>query len=92
MIYCIDHYVTPLPNGTTMALRSAARDAVMLCRSGTCWVTEEGVYQDHILGRGDAYRPQGNGTVVVYALANAEMEVDRCAIHLTPGSPRSRWI
>ena len=44
MIYCVDHYVMPLPNGTTMALRSATRGTVMLCRSGTCWVTEEGVY------------------------------------------------
>jgi hypothetical protein len=67
--------ITPLPNGTTLALRAGDRGAIMLCRSGTCWVTEEGVFEDHVLRNGDAYRPQRNGLVVICALSDAEMEL-----------------
>lgn len=68
--------VVSLPNAALLALRARHREGAMVtCTSGTCWVTEEGVFQDFILKRGDAYRARKGGLVVVCALSDSVLSM-----------------
>jgi hypothetical protein len=69
--------VVSLPNAATLALRARQREgALVTCTSGTCWVTEEGVFQDFILQRGDAYQARKGGLVVICALSDSVLSTE----------------
>ena len=86
VIHRTTNHVMPLAS-TTLSLRAVDRGAEMLCCAGTCWVTEEGVFEDHVLRGGNAYRPRGNGLIVVYALSDSELEFERCRARANPPRP-----
>jgi Protein of unknown function (DUF2917) len=71
------HTVVSLPNAATLALRARRREGVLVtCTSGTCWVTEEGVFHDFILQCGDAYQARKGSLVVVCALSDSVLSTE----------------
>lgn len=76
MIHRQLNHITRLPRNATLAFWAGAAGAAVLCRSGTCWATRQDDHEDHILTAGAAYRPRGQGLVVVCALSDAEIEIE----------------
>ena len=46
------------------------------CRNGVIWVTCSGEYQDHVLQAGRRYVPKNKGTIVIEAIAEAQVDIE----------------
>jgi hypothetical protein len=69
-------------NGSLVALRANActtirhgKNRMLVCRRGTAWVTQLGVYEDFILRPGQSVRTTRRGSVVVTAVEDIELEI-----------------
>lgn len=54
----------------------AARGALVRCLDGLVWITQDGDRADHVVGAGDSFRVDRDGTVVVQATRPARLAIE----------------
>ncbi len=64
-----------LPQRDTFTLE-AARGALVRCLDGLVWITQDGDRADHLVGAGDSFRIDRDGTVVVQATRAARVAIE----------------
>jgi hypothetical protein len=64
-----------LPAGSLLRLDGSYRGVSFLCRSGLCWITQEGDSKDYLLQHEQNFTINQDGVVVVQALADTELLV-----------------
>jgi Protein of unknown function (DUF2917) len=75
-----------LPARALLRLKDRGK-ASLRCLEGVCWVTQEGDPEDHVLGPGEEFRPSRSGQVLVWAVTEARLRVERGG----RGSPWRLW-
>jgi Protein of unknown function (DUF2917) len=64
-----------LPAKSLLRMDGNYRGVRFLCRSGTCWITQEGDSTDYLLEHKENFTINQDGVVVVQALADTELLV-----------------
>lgn len=64
-----------LPARSLLRMQGNCRGVRVLCRSGICWITQEGDSKDYLLERNQNFAINQDGVVVVQALADTEILV-----------------
>jgi DUF2917 family protein len=59
-----------------LSLDSNQHPMAIECRNGVIWVTCSGEYQDHVLQAGRRYVPKNKGTLVIEAIADAQVDIE----------------
>ena len=59
-----------------LSLNSSQHPMAIECRNGVIWVTCSGEYQDHVLQAGKRYVLKNKGTVVIEAIADAQVDIE----------------
>jgi hypothetical protein len=54
----------------------AARGALVRCVEGLVWITQDGDRADHIVGAGDSFRVDRDGSVIVQATRPARVAIE----------------
>lgn len=54
----------------------AARGALVRCVEGLLWITQDGDRADHIVGAGDSFRVDRDGSVIVQATRPARVAIE----------------
>ena len=57
-------------------IREAARGALVRCQDGLLWITQDGDLADHIVGPGDSFRVEREGSVLVQATQPARVAIE----------------
>ncbi len=66
-----------LSKDRTLCFRALGRLREVVCRSGSCWVTQAGDAADHLLGAGETLRLRRRGLVVVWAIEDSVVAFGR---------------
>jgi len=53
-----------------------ARGALVRCLEGAVWITQDGDRADHVVGAGDSFRVDRDGTVIVQATRPARVAIE----------------
>ena len=72
-----------------------SRGVIILCRSGSCWITQEGDPRDYYLRDKKSFTTHREGLVVVQALADTDIVIspDRGRSHARRISPQKEgWL
>lgn len=72
-----------LNQGELLVLGENLKGLEIICRSGSCWVTQARDSRDFILRRQSQFEVQSKGQVVVYATSS-------CRLQLIPGKKPAR--
>jgi hypothetical protein len=64
-----------LPARSLLRMDGSHRGVSFLCRSGLCWITQEGDSKDYLLEHKQNFTINQDGVVVVQALADTELLV-----------------
>jgi phenylpyruvate tautomerase PptA (4-oxalocrotonate tautomerase family) len=64
-----------LPARSLLRMEGDCRGVSVLCRSGLCWITQEGDSRDYLLEHKQNFSVNQDGVVVVQALADTELLV-----------------
>jgi Protein of unknown function (DUF2917) len=77
-----------LATNSLFRIEGDSRGVTILCRSGSCWITQEGDPRDYYLGHEKSFTINQEGLVVVQALADTDIVIasDRRKSHV-----RKRW-
>jgi hypothetical protein len=78
-----------------LRIESDSRGIIILCRSGSCWITQEGDPRDYYLRDERSFTTHQEGLVVVQALADTDIIIspDRGKSHLRRISPlKEGWL
>ncbi len=75
------HVCVVLAAGDLLRLNHTRSPATVLCRRGTCWLTQEGDALDHLLSAGVGHRVQPRGLTLVQALSECVVELPIAALH-----------
>jgi hypothetical protein len=67
----------PLARRQTHAIRDAAQWEIA-CRSGVVWITVDGDLQDYVLEAGESFRTPHHARALLYALADARVDLLAC--------------
>jgi len=54
----------------------AARGALVRCLEGLVWITQDGDRADHVVGAGDSFRVDRDGSVIVQATRPARVAIE----------------
>jgi hypothetical protein len=65
----------------------AARGALVRCVEGLVWITQDGDRADHIVGAGDSFRVDRDGSVIVQATRPARVAIESP----TDNAPETWW-
>jgi hypothetical protein len=65
----------------------AARGALVRCVEGLLWITQDGDRADHIVGAGDSFRVDRDGSVIVQTFRPARVAIESPSDE----SPESWW-
>jgi len=65
-----------LPARSLLRMDGSYRGVSFLCRSGLCWITQEGDSKDYLLKHEQNFTINQDGIVVVQALADTELLVN----------------
>ena len=74
-----------MPRGSLLRIDDGA-GAMIHVREGEIWVTEEGSRKDHVLGAGQSFRLQRDGTTLAHAFRRSVVSVTAPG----PGIPARR--
>jgi Protein of unknown function (DUF2917) len=64
-----------MPANSLLRVEGGSGGIKILCRSGSCWITQEGDSQDHLLEKMGDFTIYRDGLVVVQALTDTEIVV-----------------
>jgi len=64
-----------MPANSLLRVEGDGRGIKILCRSGSCWITQERDLKDYLLGNKDDFTINRDGLVVVQALTDTEIVV-----------------
>jgi hypothetical protein len=64
-----------LPENETMSIELVPENLRIVCRSGRIWLTQSGDSRDFLLRAGESFTASRRGQLVLWALAEARVEV-----------------
>jgi hypothetical protein len=64
-----------MPPNSLLRVEGDSRGIKILCRSGSCWITQEGDLKDYLLENKRNFTIHRDGLVVVQALTDTEIVV-----------------
>ena len=62
-----------MPRNSFLRVEGDNRGTKIVCRSGSCWITQEGDLKDYLLGSERDFTVLRDGLIVVQALTDAEI-------------------
>ena len=66
-----------LSKGEVLNLEKSARKGLIVCTRGACWLTCTGQPGDHLLRAGDSLAISGRGRLVLNALRDCRVRVEK---------------
>lgn len=83
-----------LAANSLLRMEGDSRGIIILCRSGSCWITQEGDPRDYYLRDEKSFATYREGLVVVQALADTDIVISpgRGEFHLRRISPLKGWL
>jgi hypothetical protein len=64
-----------LDRGELLNLGQKLQGLTIVCRAGTCWLTQTGDARDHILRGGHQFQVRAKGQLVLYATARCRLQL-----------------
>jgi hypothetical protein len=64
-----------MPRNSFLRVEGDSRGIKILCRSGSCWITQEGDWKDYLLESERDFTVHRDGLIVVQALTDTEIAV-----------------
>ena len=81
-----------MPRNSFLRVEGDSRGTKILCRSGSCWITQEGDLKDYLLESERDFTVHRDGLIVVQALTATEIAVSSEKEKHSVSSPRTSLL